>query len=483
MDDNKEINQFDEYVNYFRGALPIGQSFDIGERNILIGGKEVYVYYVDGFLKAEIMEQIFFVLFQVDKHEMNQRKDAKDFIKHHMPYAQATPESDTEKLMKALLSGLIVMVVDGFSEAIAIDLRTYPARSVDEPEKEKSLRGAKDGFIETLLFNTNMVRRRIRDPNLVFEMNTVGSTSKTDVCIGYIKGQVDEKLLDKVRGMIAGIRQDTLTVGDQSLVEAIGRPDWANPLPKVRYTQRPDVVAAHLTEGKLVILIDNSPTAVLIPTCIFDFIQDTDDYYFPVMTGNYLRLIRVLNMIAVIFLTPVYLLMAEGDIPMYPRLEFFFPDEGYSMPLFVQFLLLEIAIDGLKLASLSTPSALGMSLSVIGALILGQFAVDSGWFIPQTILCMAVMALAGFTQPSIELGYAIKFARVFILIGAAAFGVWGAVAALVINFIILLRTKNIVGDSYLYPLIPFHWDTLKHLIFRTRKREHTEEENKGGKKR
>lgn len=477
-----ENNKFNEYLNALREALPIGQSFDIGERNVIIGGREVYLYYVDGFLQSEIMELLFQSLFRIDKHAMNQRKNVEDFIKHHMPYAQANPEKDTDKMLKALLSGLIVMLIDGYAEAIVADLRTYPARGVDEPEKEKSLRGAKDGFIETILFNTNLIRRRIRDPNLIFEMLTVGARSRTDVCIGYIKGVTDEKLLKKVREMIGGIRQDTLTVGDQSLVEAIGRPKWVNPLPKVRYTQRPDVVAAHLTEGKLVILIDNSPTAVLIPTCIFDFIQDTDDYYFPVMTGNYFRILRVLNMLAVIFLTPVYLLMAEGDIPMHPRLDFFFPDEGYAMPLFVQFLLLEFAIDGLKLASLNTPSALGTSLSVVGALILGQFAVDSGWFIPQTILCMAVLALASFTQPSIELGYAIKFMRVLILIGAAILGVWGALAGVLINIIVLIKTKNIVGDSYLYPLIPFRWDTLKHLVFRTRNREHSLEERNAGKK-
>jgi stage V sporulation protein AF len=314
-------------------------------------------------------------------------------------------------------------------------------------------------------------------------MHSVGTVSKTDVCIGYIEGLTDEKLLAKVRDKIAGIRQDTLTVGDQSLVEAMGRPGWINPLPKVRYTQRPDVVAAHLTEGRLVVLIDNSPTAVLIPTCLFDFLQDTDDYYFPVMTGNYFRAVRLLNMFAVIFLTPVYLLMAEGDLPTHPGLEFFFPNAGYSMPLFLQFLLLEFAIDGLKLASLNTPSALGMSLSVIGALILGEFAVESGWFIPQTILCMAVMALAGFTQPSIELGYAIKFARIFLLTGAAVLGVWGAAAALLGCLIMLLCTKNIVGDSYLYPLIPFRWDPLKHLVFRTRKREHIKGKKQNGNRR
>jgi stage V sporulation protein AF len=467
-----ENNKFQEYLNYFRKALSIGQSFDIGERNLVIGGREAYLYYVEGFLKSEILEQMMHVLLSVPKHEMGQRKDASEFIKYHLPYAQAAAEKNTDKMLKSLLSGLLLMVIDGYAEVIVIDLRTYPARGVEEPEKEKTLRGAKDGFVETLLFNTNLVRRRIRDPRLIFEMHTVGTSSKTDVCIGYMDGMVDEKVLKKVQGLIDDIRQDTLTVGDQSLVEAITKSRWLSPFPKVRYTQRPDVVAAHLTEGKLVVFVDNSPTAIMIPTCIFDFLQDTDDYYFPIATGNYFRILRMLNMIAVIFLTPGYLLMAEGDIPTHPRLEFFFPDEGYSMPLFVQFLLLELAIDGLKLASLNTPSALGTSLSVVGALILGQFAVDSGWFIPQTILCMAVLALAGFTQPSIELGYAIKFMRMLILVGAAALGVWGALAALVINFAVLAATKNVVGTSYLYPLIPFHWDTLRHLVFRTRKHEH-----------
>ncbi len=467
-----ESNKFDEYVKYFREALSVGQSFDIGERNIVIGGREVYLYYVEGFLKSEVVEHMFHMLLTVTKNEMEQRRNASEFLKHHLPYVQAVTEKNTDKMIKNLLSGMALIVIDGYAEVIIMDLRTYPVRSVEEPEKEKTLRGAKDGFVETILFNTNLIRRRLRDPGLIFELHTVGTSSKTDVCIGYIKGVVDENVLKIVREKIDAIDQDTLTVGDQSLVEAIGKSQWLNPFPKVRYTQRPDVVSAHLAEGKLVVLVDNSPTAVMIPTCIFDFLQDTDDYYFPIATGNYFRLLRSINMLTIIFLTPLYLLMAEGDIPTHSALKFFFPDEGYAIPLFVQFLLLEIAIDGLKLASLNTPSSLGMSLSVIGALILGEFAVESGWFIPQTILCMATLALASFTQPSIELGYAIKFMRILILIGAAVFGVFGALAGLVVNLIVLGSTKNIVGTSYLYPLVPFHWGTLKHLIFRTRKHEH-----------
>ena len=128
-----------------------------------------------------------------------------------------------------------------------------------------------------------------------------------------------------------------------------------------------------------------------------------------------------------------------------------------------------LAIDALKLASLNTPTSLGMSLSVIGALILGEFSISSGWFIPQTILCMAVVALASFTQPSIELSYAMKFGRVLMLIGAQVLGLGGILAAAAISLLVMGTTKTLSGTSYLYPLVPFDWDVLKRLIFRTRR--------------
>ena len=463
-----ENNKFNDYLSHFRKVLPLGESFDLVERNLVIGGKEAYLYFLDGFLNSDILERVISNLILVDKHDIEKGSSTADFIKHHLTSGPASTQKNTDEMVKSLLAGLTVLIIDGFAEAIVMDIRTFPARGVEEPEKEKSLRGPKDGFVEAMLSNATMIRRRIRDPRLVFEKYSIGSISKTDVCIGYLKGVVDEGALEKIQHKLNEIHRDALTVGDQSLVEAMNRSQWLSPFPKVRYSQRPDIIAAHLTEGKLVILVDNSPTAILVPTGIFDFLQDTDDYYFPLMTGNYFRLLRILNMITVLFLTPVYLMLAEGFLPVHPRLEFFIPDEGYAIPLFVQFILLEFAIDALKLASLNTPSSLGMSLSVIGGLIMSQFAIDSGWFIPQTVLCMAVLALASFTQPSIELGYAIKYMRVLLLLGVAVLGLWGALIALLINIIVLLKTKNIIGTSYLYPLIPLDKVVLKRLMFRTR---------------
>lgn len=287
----------------------------------------------------------------------------------------------------------------------------------------------------------------------------------------YMKGKADRRMVEKIDRSLSNLRTEGLTVTEQSLVEALlGRKrSLMNPFPKVRYTQRPDIIAAHVEEGKIAVIVDNSPTVILIPAGIFDFMQDIDDYYFPVMTGNYFRFLRISNIIIILFATPVYLLFAEEKLPAYEGLRFFITEEEFAISIFWQFILLELAVDGLKLASLNTPESLGMSLSVIGALILGEFSVSSGWFVPQTILCMAVVALASFIQPSIELGYAIKFVRMLMLIGAHCFGWQGMAAAFVISAAIMAGTRTVTGTSYLYPLIPWDGKKLKRLIFRTKK--------------
>ena len=366
-----------------------------------------------------------------------------------------------------------------------MDVRQDPARAVEEPEKEKTLRGAKDGFTETLMSNIGLIRRRIRDNSLIFKAYNIGSISKSDVALAYMKDRADKKLVRKMEKVLEEwTRQEraqqkrsatgsALTVSDQSLLEKLLREFDAgsgiNPFPKVRYSQRPDVIAAHINEGKLAILVDNSPTVMLIPTSVFEFFQDVDDYYFPLLTGNYFRFIKLLNFFLILFLMPVYYLMAEYD-EFTPRiLSFFVSAEDFAIPIFWQFILLEIAVDGLKLASLNTPSSLGASLSVIGALILGEFSIESGWFIPQTILCMAVVALAAFTQPSIEFSYAMKFCRILLLVGAYLFGAAGLGAAAIVVITIMASTKTLTGRGYLYPLIPFDGKILKRLIFRTQK--------------
>ncbi len=522
-----DTTSFDLYMEILKKELPVGESFDLLERKLIIGGRRASMFFVDGLTDGEKTQRILAYLMAVPAASLRGVSSSHRFIETALPFLDTTIiEPKTEdaggnpsasvapektgagseafghfhgqtavqaltwqqavdcynQMLPKLYAGLVPLLVEGLDRIIIIDCREYPSRSVEEPDKEKTLRGAKDGFTENFMENVALIRRRIRDNNLIFKAYNVGSVSKADVAVVYLKNKVDMKLINKLDKSLKDMGQnsrqrtsggaDILSVADQSLLErlleALGAANRLNPFPKVRYTQRPDIIAAHLAEGKAAIIVDNSPTVMLLPVSVFEFFQDVDDYYFPRLTGNYFRMIRIINFLVILFLTPVYLILAEYQDFTPEVLSFFVPDQDFAIPIFWQFILLEIAVDGLKLASLNTPTSLGMSLSVIGALILGEFSIDSGWFISQTILCMAVVALAAFTQPSIELSYAMKFARILMLIGIEIYGILGAVVAAVISIIVMATTKTLSGDSYLYPLIPFNWAKLKRLIFRTK---------------
>ena len=501
------------------GLLPISESFDVVERTVVIGGRSAWLYFVDGFIKDEVMQRILTDFFKITESQLQQLPGAEEFSRAAVPYVEVVAEASPQKAADAVLAGQTALYIQGFDRFLLLDLRTYPTRSIDEPEKEETLRGSRDGLVETLVFNTALIRRRLRDSRLTFSIQSIGRSSKADVCIGYMDGVADPQLIALMKRKLQRLSDstDSLSAGDQSLVELLtaaeGKKASAlNPFPKVRYTERPDVAAAHLTEGKIVILVDNSPTAMILPTGLFDFLQDSDDYSFPPITGNYFRLVRNLTGFSTLLLTPLYLLLVQGfggvllnfwmraeaavsgstgaiattgslaellsvpasESPFHwqwlDALNFLLPQEEYVIPLFFQFLLLELSIDALKLASLNTPSSLGMSLSVIGALILGEFSVSSGWLIPQAILLMAVVALAGFSQPSIELSFAVKFMRLLLLCASYLFGWYGLAAMLLLEFLLLLHTKTVTETSYLYPLIPFDGKKLLELLFRTRKK-------------
>lgn len=455
-------------MELMNSTLKVKESFDIVERTVIIGGKNSAIYYLEGFLKDDVMQQILKMFFNISEATMDSYKDIKSFMDNEIPHVSVSSNKDLVQTIDLLLTGQTVLYVDGYDSAIILDLRTYSGRSTAEPTKEKTLRGAKDGFVEKLVLNSALIRRRIRDSRLICEMHSIGDLSKTDVCLVYMDEVVDKKALKTIHKELKNLDIGALTVGDQSLVDAIITKNQFNPFPKVRYTERPDVAAAHIVEGKIVILVDNCPTAIIIPTGVFDFLQDVNDYYFPLFTGNYLRLIRNIVLLFTVFLTPFYLLIVNGNILLPSYFDFLIPQDPYIIPMLYQFIILEIAVDGLKLASLNTPDTLGSSLSVIGGLILGEYAVSTGWFTHQSILYMSVVALAGFSQPSIEMNYAFKFMRVLLMILCGIFGFWGLIAGIIIGIILMATTKTLTGDPYFYPLVPFNAKKLKNLIFRTK---------------
>lgn len=453
-------------VSLLDDALQINENFDIVGRNIITAGKKAKLYFVDGFTKDMLMERIIQFLMTAKAQDIEKLTSARDFANRFIPYTETEVSGDLESVCSFCLSGALIMLMEGYSEAIVIDARTYPVRSIDEPEDEKVLRGAHDGFVETLIFNTALIRRRIRDTHLRMEIFSIGKKSKTDVAMCYLTNAADKKLVEKMRKKLNDIDINSLSMGQESLAECLIKKQMYNPFPKIRYTERPDAAAACINEGNIIIITDTSPSAMIIPSGIFDFVQDTNDFYFPPVVGTYLRFIRLFVFGLNIFLTPLWFLLIKNPDIIPSWLEFIKIESPINVPVIVQLLLSEVIIDALKLASLNTPNSLSNSFSVIGALVLGEFAVSAKWMVPEVVLYMAYVAITNFAQPSYELGYAFKLLRMLNLILTAIFNLYGFIAALLLGIILISTTKTVSEKSYLYPLIPFNGKALGSLLVR-----------------
>ncbi|MEG2571093.1 MAG: spore germination protein, partial [Clostridia bacterium] len=434
--------------------LAADENFDVVYRTIKIASRDACLFFIDGYVKDEIMEKLMEFFESIEDSECV--SDAHTFAQGFTPYVEVGLDDDVDTLVTQVLSGVSILLVDGFTKAVAIDARTYPQRATSEPDKDKVLRGSKDGFVETLIFNTALLRRRIRDPALRVIHYQIGRESKTDVALCYLNGRADEALLKKTKEKLKTMDIRALTMNQETLAEALVHHKWYNPFPKFKYTERPDTTAAQVLEGDIVLLVDNSPSALIMPVTLFDVMEEANDYYFPPITGTYLRLTRFLVTFLTMILTPTWLLLLTYPDAIPEWLEFIKITDKIHVPIVAQLLILEFAIDGLKLASLNTPSMLTTSLSMIGAIVVGDFAVKSGWFCAQSMLYMALVAIANYAQPGYELSYALKFMRLILLALTGLFGVWGYIAGHAAIILILVTNKTVAGTSYLYPLIPFN---------------------------
>ncbi len=448
------------------GMLRADECFDIIERHIVIAGKKAVIFYINGLIKDDIMEKLMEFFYNNTRPEY--LISAEEFTRHCVPYVEISVVKDDREVVKNVLSGIPCLIAEGFTAAIAFDMRTYPQRNTSEPEDDKVLRGSKDGFVETVIFNSALIRRRIRSSNFITKAMTVGRESKSDVIICYMDNKVDHKLLHNITDRIKNLDIANLSMNQQSLIEALYQKKWLNPFPKIKYTERPDVAAAVCLKGNIVILVDNSPSALLIPTSIFDVLEEADDYYFPPITGTYIRITRYLITIVSVILTPLWLLCLQNPEHVPPVFAFVLHTEPVNLPIYWQLIIMELCIDGLRLAALHTPSSLTSAIGIIGAIAFSQFAIDAGWFTTASALYVAFVTIANYSQPNYELGFSLKYAR-FILLTATYIGNFiGFIAGIVIIIALLASNKTISGKSYLYPLIPFKPQELKKKLTRTR---------------
>ena len=459
------VESYKENVEMLKAELRSGENFDIIHKQLRLAEQGASFFYIDGFVKDGELQRI--MQYLLNRQELGTAEQTERII----PYVEVERSNDACKVITAVLSGQTAFLAQSFgAEVILLDLRTYPARETSEPESDRVMQGARDGFVETLVMNTALLRRRVRDPRLTMRHFDLGGSSHTDVVVCYMKGIAKEDYVDAVCEKIKNCRPKTLTLGAESLAESLIRRRWYNPFPKIRTTERPDTASAQVLEGSVLIFCDTSPEVMILPTSIFDFTEEADDYAFPPLTGTYLRLVRIAILLLSVVATPIWYLLLENANTVPDALRFLIPENPGALPIILQLFIAELAIDGLRLASMNTPSMLSNSLSVVGALILGDFGVGVGWFCQDVIFYMAVVSIANFAQQNHELGYAFKFMRMMILGLVYFLGVPGFVVGVVLFAVFVSTNATVTGRrSYLYPLIPFNAAAMKRLFFRVKK--------------
>lgn len=446
--------------------LRVDTNFDIIYKEMTIDGVDAGFVFIDGFVDDGTVQRILQYFYGLKKEEILESGAA--FAKNCVPYVEVDVETDGETIITNILSGMLAFFIDGVQSCIMLDCRSYPMRSVDEPWKDKVLRGSRDGFVETLVFNAALLRRRIRDPLFTVEVFRVGERSKSDVAVCYIEDKADLTFVNEVKKRIQTLKVEALTMNIESLAEGLLKGKWLNPFPKYKYSERPDTAAAALLDGNVVVMADNSPAVMILPTSIFDVMEEADDFYFPPLIGSYIRLSRFLITLMSVFLTPLWILFLNNPDIVPKWMEFILISDDITVPVILQLLILEIAVDGLRLAAVNTPQTLSTPLSVVAGIIVGEFAVKSGWFNSESMLYMAFVTVATYSQASFEMGYALKFCRIMILLLTYFLNGWGLALGAALSFLMVCTNHTISGKSYIYPLYPWNWDMIKRKVVRLR---------------
>ncbi len=441
-----------EVEHYMKQRVGLGISFDINLRKLHILKKEVHIYAVSGLVDTIYAIQLIKELVDLNNFE-KLSTDVFKLVENRLVNQSVQPVETLEEMVDKVLSGLIAVVVDGESTAFIVDVRSYPGRSPMEPDTEKVVRGARDGFVENIIMNTALIRRRIKDERLRMEILHIGKRSKTDVSIAYLEDVSDPDLLNIIRKELKSIDIDGIPMADKTIEEFIVNQGF-NPYPLVRYTERADVAAAHILEGHVVIITDTSPSVIITPTTFFHHVQHAEEFRESPVLGTFVRWTRFLGVWVSVFLLPLWLLFVLEPSLLPEKLSFIGPNSQTNIPIIVQLFLADFGIEFLRIAAIHTPTPLSTAMGLIAAVLIGQIAISVGLFVPEVILYVAVAGIGTFTTPSYELSIANKIARLSLLILVALFHTPGFVVGSTVFFIFVVSTRAF-NTPYFWPFLPF----------------------------
>jgi len=452
-----------EIENYMKQRVGLGKSFDFGIRKLKILKKDVHIYYVNGLCDTRFIIEIIEELVEINDHE-KLSTDLFKVVENRLVNQSVDRVTTLDLIVDKVLSGLIAVVMEGQNTAFIIDVRSYPGRQPQEPDTEKVVRGSRDGFVENIILNTALTRRRIRDERLRFEMLKVGERSKADVALGYLEDVADPDMVNVIRKEIQGIKTDGIPMADKTIEEFILKQGW-NPFPLVRYTERADIAATHLLEGHVVIYVDTSPSVIITPTTFFHHLQHAEEFRESPAMGTFVRWTRFLGVITSIMLLPLWMLFVLEPSLLPEKLSFIGPNEQTNIPIIVQIFLADFGIEFLRLAAIHTPTPLSTAMGLIAAVLIGQIAISVGLFVPEVILYVAVAGIGSFTTPSYELSVANKIGRLTLLILVSLFHLPGFVIGATVFFLFLVKMRAL-NTPYLWPFLPFEPKGFLQIIVR-----------------
>ncbi len=376
-------------------------------------------------------------------------------------------KQNLDEVILTLMQGQIILLIDNITSAIAIDIKGYIHRSIESPQSEGVIRGPRDSFIEVLNHNLMLIRRRLRDPNLVFERIQVGTRGKNDIIITYISDIANSDLINEVRSRLEKIEIDVIL--DSGYIEQMIEEKWWSPFNTIQDTERPDEVVAGLVEGRVAILVDNSPFALLAPTTFNSQMMSPEDYYVRWAPANFIRLIRfAASFIA--FVTPsIYIALVSYHPEMFPTrlaLSIAASREGLPFPAVAEALIMEISLELLREAGIRLPAPIGQTIGIVGGLIIGDAAVNAGLVSPVMVIVVAMTAIAGFIIPTYTLSFGLRISRFFLMLLASTLGLYGVSLGLLI---VLGHLSSITsfGVSYLSPWAPFNLRDFRDSVIRS----------------
>ncbi|MBE4907335.1 spore germination protein [Bacillus luteolus] len=455
----------------------IGHSSDIIFREVEIGKEKqtkIAIIYADGLVDRQFIHEFILnpLMLSIRETELNDSIGPSISISELMKqYSLTTGELkfvyDYESVNQSVLSGDTVIILDGEVRGFSVGTRGWEGRSVEEPSTEQVVRGPKDGFTENIRTNTALIRRRIRDKNLVYENFQIGKRSKTDVTIGYLKDIADKKIVQEIRERLDRIDIDLILEG--GYIEEFIQDETYSPFPTIYNTERPDVVAAGLMEGRIVILVDGSPFVLLVPALFNHFMQSSEDYYQRPDISTMIRILRYTAFLLSLLVPSAYIAVTTFHQEMLPTallISLSAQREGVPFPAVIEALIMEVTFEILREAGLRMPRAIGSAISIVGALVIGQAAVEAGLISATMVIVVSFTAICSFVIPKFNMSIATRMLRFGFMILAATFGLFGIILGLL--FMVLhLSSLRSFGVPYLAPFAPTIASDLHDTIYRT----------------